>query len=243
MLKIGYVIVVIITAIVILCTCFLFIRVPYLYKIPQAPVTCDVLNYPFKTGDMILFSTHAPVYEMSALTKLFSGSEFNHIGIIYVDPRDGHVYVWDMVITGPRLHSIYQLNSDAHPTYYCVRPINKALDPYRFEQVMKYQYDKIFNAEVIMTMCHRCIPLLPMLRGYHWGNDQQRHCSFMAYEAYSMMGVVPYDFDMGGILPCDFVQDRNDDSDHHRDAWVKTINGYKFGDMIRLDTSRLPSFR
>ena len=118
-------------------------------KKPYYAYKHNMWTYPFKTGDLILFSKKKDhILSPNGLLKRVTGTTINHVGVIYVEPHSGHIYVWDMNITGPRLASLVSLvegptGKAKNEFFILVRPLNKSASSSQFKKIITNRNDHL----------------------------------------------------------------------------------------------------
>lgn len=196
---------------------------------PRCARELGLFEHRYKTGDVLVVSNRVAGLTHSNMIKLATGSEYNHIGVIYVEPRTRHVYIWEMVASGPRLLPLGRVPFEPEHEYYCVRALNQPVDVRLFERCMKYQWDMTFNWDATMPWYNRFAGLpASALRGHAWGRNRQRTCAHLAAELYQLLGV--FDFSSSGsdpyaVFPVDFTEEHQN---------LPLARGYSFGPSILL---------
>jgi len=195
----------------------------------------NIWTYPFKTGDLFLFSKKVdPLLSANRALKLFTKTTTNHVGVVYVEPHSGHVYVWDMNITGPRLASLSSLvdgSSATNQHHFLVRPLNKPADSKLFQKIIRQQWDAVYDYDIGLATYHRFFPILPFLRGHEWNCGKQRHCAHFVVEMYAKLGVLDMQHslvDPSSYIPADFSQE------YKKGVNIPLTSGYKFGNTVML---------
>jgi hypothetical protein len=208
-------------------------RYSYINRLPSYSIKVPVWSHRFRTGDLLLTST-SNIY---AVSKMLCKTSINHVGVVYVEPLTGHVYVWEMTTRGTRLASLNSLLDQLKKNdRILVRPLlyNGKLvdiDNNRMEKSMYETWDRTFNWDIGMATYNRFWSLVPVMRGF-WGYENQRSCSHLATEVYHHLGVMDLSEsrDPTSLLPVDFTEEN---SSVKKQA-LPFVTGYKFGRTILL---------
>ena len=181
-----------------------------------------------KCGDLVLFSSTLKL--PCDVQKFFTGSQYTHVGIVFVDAK-GVPFVWEVRREeGSVLIRLDRQFDDE--TYRCiVRSINKTVNPKVLERIIRaargQPYTHSFWRGILSrwSIFHDAIP--PPI------NENKvlasaRCCSEMVAETYSKLGVLDFSKWKNGtsqVLPGDFSE---------RGFNVPLADGYAFGSEYLL---------
>lgn len=211
-------------------------------------VTCQYRVHPrrfaFKAGDVLLCST-------SLFNRLFVQSTWGHVALVYRDPWNDMLCVWEIQIPvegswrahttslksqATRLTPLYRY-LDRCPKPVCVRSISKEVNVMAFHDFIKTKWEQPFGFEFFANAGSRIfmdivgIPVLPRKK------KSGRYCAEMVAETLSHLGVLDFQSSLDShvkpsrILPRDFAKNTER---------LPLTAGYEYGDEILLD-SRGPS--
>lgn len=177
---------------------YLFIGIVEIHTYPDCKYQYPLYDYPFKSGDLILFSYPSTL-------RIFTRGKINHVGIVYIDPIDKHVYLWEMMGRGKggvRLVPIQDWGKDFKKCKMYVRPLLIPIHSFELEQIMKEQKNRQFNWNVYIPIIHR--NFISMIHP-EWGQDSNcKHCSTFVYEIYKRLNLTTPFSKESCIFPTDF---------------------------------------
>lgn len=224
-------------------------RWKYIYMIPKANKSVPLLQYPYRTGDLIIVATDSKqqgFFNMSVLIKFFCHTAWNHVGVVYVDPMTHEPYIWEMVGSGlARLIPISDVPDDPFAARYYVRPINRVCDATIMQKVMQQQWRDIFNHDIMVPWFSRHMNTVTCANGVRWQNGREKTCSQLAAEVYQALGIMDFGrtgIDVSELFPSDYAADLPQPIGQDT-VTLPMINGAQFGPLIALPFKRHPNAR
>lgn len=211
---------------------------PNVYQIQNA------LEYPFKSGDLLLESSH------DQIISFFGDSFFTHTCMIYQCPKTEQFYVWEIrlprmnivnAIGGSRIHYGTRLTPlwrhlERKKKYtICVRPLNKRIDQDKFDEFILKNRNRYFSLDFVSRGLSRFFGPWTADITIHRPVDRpanERYCAELTAETYCYLGV----FKDNGIAytPSDFAK---------RTEHLSLANGYSFGSEIELKLPKKTSLQ
>nr|UDO47793.1 hypothetical protein [Pandoravirus massiliensis] len=231
----------------------------YVRAAPAVDLSCAIDESPLRTGDLIITSNHngrhgQPLADWSVPIKWITGSRFNHVAVVYVEPDTRQVLFWEINGSGTRLATVRDLTCGRPRHDIFVRRVSPPVDTAVFERAMAAQWEHEFNffapaavaGRVIGCRQHRDFYVRSLLsrRRAVCANGQsdrvqrgavhRRTCAHMVAELYHLVGVLDYDHGRRGIDPAalcagDFAEAEPDPS------ILPMARGYRFGPITRLE--------
>ena len=201
----------------------------------------DALVYPFKAGDIILSPS-------GWITRMFVGSFWGHVAVIYKDPQCEMLYAWEtrIPVQGTWTTLTTSLKSKAtrltplfryierSPKPVCVRPINREVDILKFQEFIKKKWDQPFGFDFLTTGANRVFMDLVGVPAIPRSKQSARFCAELVAETLIYLGV----FDVHNsvdphmrtdhIIPRDFSQ---------QDEHLPLATCWSFGDEVLLATT------
>lgn len=196
----------------------------------------NALEYPFKSGDLLLESSH------DQIISFFGDSFFTHTCILYQCPTTMQFYVWEIrfprmnivnaiagskIRFGTRLTPLWRHLERKKKYTICVRSINKPVDQKKFDQFILENRNRYFSLDFVSRGLSRFFGSWTADMNLHRPVDRpanERYCAELTAETYCHLGV----FRDSGIAytPCDFSK---------RTEHLSLANGYSFGPEIKLE--------
>lgn len=160
-----------------------------------------------KTGDLLLFNTSFDMF--TDTMKLIVGCHYVHVGIAFIDAA-GKPFVFEIATNGrgPQFNSLEKRLKKKNELV-VIRPINRALNSAKFEQVAltfmgtPYSYNVV---PIVLRSWLRPFMLLPTPKKHC---TQGRVCTQLVADVYEKMGVFDMQlFDCGSeaMTPKDFSE-------------------------------------
>lgn len=218
-------------------------------------------EYPFKCGDVLLFSGSGRCGEwVSIIQKVMTSSQFTHVGLVYSDPDDeGRLYCWEMHVddNGEKLDQVRTrgtrlVNLIPHIKRYidwggkvCVRSWNRRVDVGLFTEFIHDHWNTTAYSYSCMMVYgyNRLFPWLPKSGFLH--KKQGRYCSELIASTLEHLGILDFtnsEVERRTILPSDFTY--AEDTLPLRPGWrlgsewILTVpESAKEGDSVRAQTS------
>lgn len=164
-----------------------------------------------KTGDLLLFDTSFEMF--SDVMKLIVGCHYVHVGIAFIDAA-GRPFVFEVCTNGRGnqfnpLEKRLQKNNEL----VVVRPINRALNSAKFEQValtmmgMPYSYNVV---PIVLRAWLRPFMMLPTPVNGAQCTTEGRVCTQLVADMYEKLGVFDmslHDCGSNAMTPKDFSED------------------------------------
>jgi hypothetical protein len=164
-----------------------------------------------KTGDLLLFNTSFEMF--TDVMKLIVGCHYVHVGIAFVDAT-GRPFVFEVCTNGRgnQLNALDKRLSQKNELV-VVRPLNRALDGAKFEQValtmmgMPYSYNVV---PIVLRSWLRPFMMLPTPNKDKRHCTEGRVCTQLVADMYEKMGVFDmslHDCGSNAMTPKDFSED------------------------------------
>ena len=177
------------------------------YVKPQLHLPQWPLNK-LKTGDLLLFNTSFDF--LTDVMKLVVGCHYVHVGIAFIDAA-GKPFVFEISTNGrgPQFYSL-EKRLEKENELVVVRPINRALNSAKFEQVAltfngtAYSYNVV---PIVLRSWLRGVMMLPTPSKANTHCSEGRVCTQLVADMYQKMDV--FDFSLsdcasGALTPKDF---------------------------------------
>ncbi|AVK76902.1 Endopeptidase incomplete domain containing protein [Pandoravirus macleodensis] len=105
---------------------------------------------PLRTGDLIITSNHngrqgRSLADWSVPIKWITGSPFNHVAVVYVEPDTRQLLFWEINGSGTRLATVRDLTCGRPRHDIFVRCVSPPIDAAVFERAMAAQWEHEFN--------------------------------------------------------------------------------------------------
>lgn len=105
---------------------------------------------PLRTGDLIITSNHNgrrghSLADWSVPIKWVTGSPFNHVAVVYVEPDTRQLLFWEINGSGTRLATVRDLTCGRPRHDIFVRRVSPPVDAAVFERAMAAQWEHEFN--------------------------------------------------------------------------------------------------
>ncbi|AVK75838.1 Endopeptidase incomplete domain containing protein [Pandoravirus neocaledonia] len=122
-----------------------YVRTP-----PTVGLTRAVGAWPLRTGDLIITSNHdgrrgRSLADWSVPIKWVTGSPFNHVAVVYVEPDTRQLLFWEINGSGTRLATVRDLTCGRPHHDVFVRRVSPPVDVALFERAMAAQWEHEFN--------------------------------------------------------------------------------------------------
>ncbi|AGO83863.1 hypothetical protein psal_cds_278 [Pandoravirus salinus] len=252
-----YVAVVLLVGLVVVALCAARAR-RYVTATPEPHARRSALAaYPFRTGDLVLTSNRngrdgrgpRSLVDWPVVIKWITGSAFNHVAVVYVEPDTRQVLFWEINGNGTRLATVRDLTSGRPDHDIFVRSLSTPVDDALFERAMAAQWEHEFNFFVPAAVAARLLGqprrdfyALSLLdrkaapQGTVRPHDPvpKRTCAHMVAELYHLVGVLDYAGGRRGVDPAavcagDFAKPTIDR------RVLPLAADYRFGPPVRLD--------
>lgn len=176
------------------------------YVRPQLHLPSWPLNR-VKTGDLLLFNTSFEMF--TDIMKLIVGCHYVHVGIAFIDAA-GKPFVFEIGTNGrgPQFHSLEKRLQKKNELV-VVRPINRAINSAKFEQVALTMMGVPYSYNVVPIVLRSWLRPFMMLPTPKKHCTEGRICTQLVADVYEKMGVFDMDlFDCGSsaITPKDFSE-------------------------------------
>lgn len=207
-------------------------------QVPQCRYAMSAHRFPFKAGDILLNQT-------SLFTRILPGSTWSHVAMVYQDPWNEMLYVWETAIPvqGPWHTLTTSLKSRATrltPLFrylarvkkpVCVRALSKPVDAIKFSQFVRQKWDQPFGFDFLANGGNRVFQDLVGLPSLPRTDKSARFCAELIAETFAHLGV--FDFKnctdphvrSDHIIPKDYSE---------QDEHLPLTPGHTFGPEILL---------
>lgn len=122
----------------------------YVQTPPVVGLTRTVGTCPLRTGDLIITSNHdgrhrRSLADWSVPIKWVTGSPFNHVAVVYVEPDTRQLLFWEINGSGTRLATVRDMTCGRPRHDVFVRHVSPPVDAAAFERAMAAQWEHEFN--------------------------------------------------------------------------------------------------
>jgi hypothetical protein len=195
------------------CLSFLFLAMVMtaVYRADYVRPQVQLPRWPLarvKTGDLLLFNTSYEI--LTDIMKLVVGCHYVHVGIAFIDSQ-GRPFVFEICVNGRgNQFNALDVQLRKENEFVVIRPINKALNSEKFEQValtlmgMPYSYNIV---PIVLRAWLRPFMMLPTPKKHC---NEGRVCTQLVADMYEKLGVFDmslHDCGSNAMTPKDFSDD------------------------------------